>query len=121
MADQEYVITDTLKEYEIPEFFVDPQGCKITYSMNNGGLELVKFDPDRRTFSFYYVDDLIYSGDVSMEYEISVTGSTGSTNRKGISAKFTLTVKNPCNIPKYVKLEKTPLPEEIIYIIKEVP
>ena len=121
LENQEYVITDSLKEYKIPKFFVDPEECKITYTSNNSGLEFVKFDPDKRTFSFHYVDDLIYSGDVSKEYEISVSGSTGSTVQKGTSATFILTVKNPCNIPKYVKLEKTPLPNEITYILKDVP
>lgn len=63
--------------------------------------------------TFFYENDLDFSGTISNDYAITVIGTAGNVDVKTGEATFDLTIKNPCIDSTYVSISSSPL--EIIY------
>ena len=112
LTNQEYTITQTTFDYQVPVYTADPLWCEIIYTYgitDISGDAALTFDPLTQIFSFEQLDNLLLSGDVSTNYTVTVTGTAGNDTPTSDDDKFLLMLKNPCIDPLFVSLVAKPL------------
>ena len=114
-VDQEYTITDTAKTYTVPAFTYTPTYCDPVYSFSvvpADGQLAINFDstPTVRTFTFFNDNNVALAGPTATTYSITVTAVLGTAATLTETTTFSLTLKNPCIDPLFVKIDKVALP-----------
>lgn len=73
---------------------------------------VIAFDATIRSFTFFYIDSLVPSGQAeSSSYTITLTGTVSGNPLQSASSEFTLVISNPCIDPTFVSVKSTPVPE----------
>ena len=124
LENQEYTITDVPKQYQIPEFTVNPPWCDITYTYTITAPEgdaVVDFDSDSasRTFTFSNLEDIYLSGTDFTDFTITVTAESGNTAKATALADFDLRLNNPCVDPTFTDIITSPMPIGVTYELYE--
>ena len=105
LVDQDYTISDAEKSFIFDPFVVDPAFCAIDYTYTiadvSGDVVISSFTSATREFRFEYSIDLAPSlnTDPSIlfnDYQITITGTTGTLTPSSVSQTYNLKVRNPC-------------------------
>ena len=74
---------------------------------------------DQRVFTFFYDADVIAAGNLFFDYTITLKAQMGVLNTVEAQSSFTLTLRNPCVDPLFVKIDKVLLPSDLTYALWE--
>ena len=66
-------------------------------------------DQNNRTFTFNNLQDLLLAGKNCTNYTVTVQAKTGVVEPVSNTSDFTLTLRNPCIDPAFVKVTMVPL------------
>ena len=106
----------------MPDFTVQPAWCDVVWSFDVApadGVLAVTFDNNQevRRFTVFNQDRVDLAGSSALVYTITVKARSGIVTFRDAQAQFKLTLRNPCIDSAYVRINKTPLPKDLVYAL----